>query len=155
MWRVCCSEPHDQLNAVFETTAGLAETLGRLTVLKHENPAAFVWARGDFYDVAARQIGTGEIGFVVCPSTETDIEPPETCHPYDSAELLELAAADSAVVRAEEECPACGRRRRGRYANRSASGQPLFICSTCEQWTETLPEAAKPGRRSRRSDLAG
>ena len=155
MWRVGCSEPNNQLNAAFETVAGLAEALDRLVVLKQANPAAHVWASGYFYDVAAWRTEAGEIGFVVCPTVETDIEPPETCRPYDATELLELAAAGSEVAPAEEDCPTCGQRRRGQYANRSVSGRPLFLCSTCEQWTETLSTVAKPGRRSRRSGLAG
>lgn len=155
MWRIGCSEPHNQFNAIFETAPGLAEALDRLVVLKQANPAAHVWASGDFYDVAARRTEVGEIGFVVCPTVEIDHELPATCRPYDATELLELAAAGAEVVAAEEECPTCGQRRRGRYANRSVSGSPLFLCSTCEQWTETLPTVAKPGRRSRRSGLAG
>jgi hypothetical protein len=155
VWSVGCSEPNNQFNAAFETAPGLAEALGRLVALMQANPAAYVWASGDFYDVAARRTEAGEIGFVVCPTVETDIEPPESCRPYDATELLELAAAGAEVVAAEEECPTCGQRRRGRYANQSVSGRPLFLCSTCEQWTETLPTVAKPGRRSRRSGLAG
>jgi hypothetical protein len=155
VWRVGCSEPHNQLNAAFETAPGLAEALGRLVVLKQANPAAYVWASGDYYDVIARRTEAGEIGFVVCPTVEVDHEPPATCRPYNVTELLELAAAGAEVVAAEEECPTCGRRRRGRYANQSVSGRPLFLCSTCEQWSETLPTVAKPGRRSCRSGLAG
>jgi hypothetical protein len=155
MWSVGCSEPHDQLNAVFETCAELAEALDRLAVLQGENPTAYVWASSDFYDVAARQTEAGGIGFVVCPSTEADSEPPETCQPYDAAELLGLAEAQAAVLSAEEECPTCAQRRRGRYANRTAGGQALFICSTCERWTETLPTTPPPGPRLRKSQLAG
>jgi len=154
MWRVGRSEPHDQVNAVFETMPDLAEALGRLAVLKRERPTTYVWASGDVFDVAVRQLETGEIGFVVCPTTETDSEPPASCYPYGTGELLKLAAAEAAVVPADEECPTCGQRCRGRYANRSTNGGPFFLCSTCEQWTETLPTTTKPGRRSRRSSLA-
>lgn len=155
MWTVGCSEPNDQFNAAFETAPGLAEALGRLDLLKQAHTAAYVWASGSFFDVAARRTEAGEIGFVVCPTVQRDSEPPKTCRPYKASELLELVAAGTEVVAAEDECPTCGQRRRGRYANLDVVGQPLFLCSTCEQWTQTLPKAAKPGRRSRSSDLAG
>jgi hypothetical protein len=154
MWTIGCSQPHDQLNASFETAPKLGEALSRLAILKHAHPDAHVWASGDFYDVAARRTEAQEVAFVVRPTAETDVEPPVACRPYSASELLELATADAAVLPAEEECPTCGQRRRGRHANRSESGQPLFLCSTCGQWTETLPKAVKPGSRSRRSNLA-
>lgn len=154
MWTVGCSEPHNQLNAAFETSVGLADALARLEELKRERPTAHVWASCDYYDVAARQTETGAIGFVVEPTTETDSEPPRTCQPYDAAELLELDAAEAVVLAAEEDCPTCGQLQRGRHANRSVGGYPLFICSNCEHWTETVPRIRRPGPRSRRSLLA-
>lgn len=154
MWRVGCSEPNNQFNAAFEPVAGLAEALDRLLGLRRENATADVWARGPFYDVGTQRTAAGEIGFVVYPSVEADYELPATCRPYSAKEFLELAAADAEIAPGEEECPTCDQWRRGRYANRSMSGSPLFLCSTCERWTETLPRAAKPGRRSRRSGMA-
>jgi hypothetical protein len=155
MWRVGCNEPNNQFDAAFESAAGLEEALDRLLDLKRKNATANVWGRGPFYDVSARWTEAGEIGFVVYPSVEADYALPATCCPYSAKELLELAAVDAEITAAEDECPTCNQRRRGRYANRSLSGSPLFLCSTCERWTETVPRAAKPGRRSRRSGMAG
>jgi hypothetical protein len=154
MWEVGYSEPGNQANAVFETWTELGGALSRLVVLKQTHPTAYVWATGDFYAVAARLTERGKIGFVVCPTTETDSEPPESCRPFSASELLELNARDDTVLPAEEECPTCGLRRRGRYANVSVSGYPLFVCSSCDQWTETLPTTAPPGERLRPSDMA-
>jgi hypothetical protein len=154
MWSVGWNQPHDQLNASFEAAPTLEKALDRLAALKRAHPEAYVWARGDFYDVAARSTEAGDVGFVVCPIAETDSEPPESCSPYSPAEMLELVAAEAEIAPAEEECPTCDERRRGRYANRDQGGYSLFLCSTCGHWTETLPDASAPGRRSRRSDLA-
>jgi hypothetical protein len=48
----------------------LAQALERLVALQQENPAAYVWARGPFYDVAARRTEAGEVGFIVCPPSK-------------------------------------------------------------------------------------
>lgn len=154
MWTVGCSEPKDQANAVFETTTEVSDALSRMTALQHDKPSSYIWASGDFYDIVACHVDGDEVGFVVRPSTETESEPPAICLPYDAEEMLEVVAAGTATVAADDDCPTCATRRRGRYANRGVSGQPLFICSTCERWTETLPEVASPGPRSRKSQLA-
>jgi hypothetical protein len=154
MWTVGHNQPEDQVNAVFENVAGLAEALDRLKTLKQEDTDVHAWARGPFYDIGVRLTDVGDIGFVVCPTVEADHDLPSTCRPFSKTELLELAAADDTIAPGEDECPTCNERRRGRYANRGASGSPLFLCSTCERWTETLPKVAKPGPRVRESDLA-
>jgi len=155
MWTVGRNQPDNQLDAVFEDVPGLERALDRLVILKQQDERAHVWARGPFYDIEAQLTGAGEIGFVVRPSVEIDHDLPTSCQPFNKAELLALAADDTQILSGEEECPTCRERRRGRYANSTASGTPLFLCSTCEHWTETLPIVRKPGHPLRRSDLAG
>lgn len=153
MWSIGCSDLQNQLDAVFETATGLAEALQRMTALKMRDPAKHVWASGDFYDVEARRTESGEVGFLVCPTVELDRELPATCLPYSASELLEVVSAGTEILPAEDYCSSCNEARRGRYANRDASRQPLFLCSTCERWSETLPSVSRPGHRSRPSEL--
>ena len=153
MWRIGCSDLHRQFEAVFENAAGLAEALEQMTALKVRDPAKLVWASGDFYDVETRRSESGEVGFFVCPTVELDRELPATGLPYSAIELLEVVAANTEILPAEDHCSSCNEARRGRYANRDAIRQPLFLCSTCGCWSETLPSVPRPGHRSRPSEL--
>jgi hypothetical protein len=154
VWSIGCSDLHRQLEAAFETANDLAMTLDRMIQLKELDPSKHVWAAGDFYDIETSHTEGGEVGFLVRPTIDLDHPPPSTCLPYSATELLGLAATGTVVLPAADHCSSCGDTRRGRYANRDASHRPLFLCSACERWSETLPSVGHPAHRSRESELA-
>ena len=154
MWSIGCSDLNNQLDAAFDSVEELDEALTRMTALKAQQPGKHVWAGGAFYDIAAQVDDRGAVGFVLRPTVEVNHEPPARCRPYAKAELLELVSNGRELVSGHDFCSHCRTTQRGRYANRGANGHRLFLCSTCEHWSETLPQVEALGRRSRLSKLA-